>query len=200
MDTKGKSLYDKWEKAINTTDLKAITQCLKISPQLINQGIIHYRGNGTTFQTLPLNLVNQSLATTELLIEYNADPNEYGDGHVLALHNASPDVTEYLISKGADVNKIGYEECTPIMYEVYMHNIENVAILIKHGADINYQRNLDGYTSLHWAARKGDVAIAKLLVQHGARTDISNEENKLAADLAKENNHQALIEYLKMKA
>ncbi len=196
MNKKGKSIYEKWDKAIKKRDLKEISILLTEYPKLINQGIIHYRGNGTTFQTLPLNMVNDSIEATKLLVEKGADPNEYGDGNVLALHNANTEVTKYLISKGADVNRIGYEECTPIMYEVYMHNIENVEILIEMGAKVNYQRQHDGYSSLHWAARKGDIKIIKLLMKNGANINSVNNENQTPKDLAKENGHDDIFEYL----
>lgn len=53
--------------------------------------------------------MNQSLEAAKLLIENGADPNEYGDGNVIALHNASAEVTAYLIKKGAEVNLVGAE-------------------------------------------------------------------------------------------
>ena len=196
MSNKGEMVYNRWDKAIKEKDLLEISTLLAKYPKLINQGIIHYRGNGTTFQTLPLNMVNDSIDATILLIEHGANPNEYGDGNVLALHNASPEVTKYLISKGAEVNKIGYEECTPIMYEAYMHNYENVKILIEKGAEVNYQSQYDGYSSLHWAARKGDLEMIKLLIKNGAHINSVNKENQTPKDLAKENNHDSVFEYL----
>ena len=197
MSAKGAAIYKDWDKAIKILDLDSIARLLIDYPKLINQGIIHYRGNGTTYQTLPLNMVNKSLAATRLLIENGADPNEYGDGNVLALHDASTDVTKYLISKGADVNRIGYEACTPIMYEVYMHNHENVQILIANGAAVNYQSEYDGYTSLHWAARKGDLQLVQLLLKHGATINVENNKKQTPLDLAKENNREAVFVYLK---
>lgn len=196
MSEKGKAIYKKWDKAIKEKDVKAISTLLLEYPKLINQGIIHYRGNGTTFQTLPLNMVNNSLEATKLLLKNGADPNEYGDGNVLAIHNASFEVTKYLLSQGVNVNQIGYEECTPIMYEVYMHNYENVNILIENGADINYQRKHDGYTSLHWAARKGDLKLVKLLIENGANINSVNKEHKTPKDLARENKYNKVFEYL----
>lgn len=200
MSSKGESIYKAWEKAIKEIDLESISTLIVESPKLINQGIIHYRGNGTTFQTLPLNMVNNSLEGTKLLIANGADPNEYGEANVLALHNASAEVMRYLISKGADVNRIGAEECSPLMYEVYMHNYENVNILIEHGAEVTYQSNYDGYTSLHWAARKGDLQIVKILLKHGAKINAVNNKHQTAEDLAKENNHVKVFEYLKKEA
>lgn len=197
MSSKGAAIYKDWEKAIKMLDLNANDNFLMDYPKLINQGIIHYRGNGTTFQTLPLNMVNKSLAATKLLIEKGADPNEHGDGNVLALHDASIEVIKYLISMGADVNRIGYEACTPIMYEVYMHNHENVQILIANGADVNYQSAYDGYTSLHWAARKGDLQLVQLLLKNGATINVQNNKKQTPLDLAKENNQEDVFVYLK---
>lgn len=196
MGMTGKTIYEKWNQAIREIDLNAISKLITDYPKLINQGIIHYRGNGTTFQTLPLNMVNQSLAATRLLIQNGADPNEHGDGNVLALHNASSEVTKYLISKGADLNQVGYEECSPIMYEVYMHNYENVITLIEHGANINYRSQYDGYTSLHWASRKGDLRMVKLLLENGADFTAVNNLKKTPKHLAEENNNIDIVEYL----
>lgn len=197
MSKKGEAIYKKWDKAIKDIDLDAISNLIKESPKLINQGIIHYRENGTIYQTLPLNMVNNSLEATKLLIENGADPNEHGEGNVLALHNASAEVTKYLISIGADVSLVGYEECSPLMYEVYMQNYENVNILIVNGADVNYQSQYDGYTSLHWASRKGDIVLVKTLLQNGANPKTLNRENQSALDLAESNNHDDVYDYLK---
>ncbi len=200
MTEKGKSVYEKWEKAIKEVDLESMSILISKYSELPSQGIIHYRGNGTTFQTQPLNMVNQSLEACQLLVENGVDPNEYGDGDVLALHNASNEVSKYLISKGADVNKIGYEECTPLMYEVYMHNYENIKLLIENGADVNYQRNHDGYSSLHWAARKGDLEIVKMLLMHGANINSKDNSNRIPEELARANHHMDVYEYLRKEA
>ena len=199
MSNKGKSIYDQWDFAIKERDIAAMSQLLSQYPKLVDQGIIHYRGNGTTFQTLPLNMVNDTLAIAKLLLEHGANPNAYGDGNVLALHNATPEVTRYLIAQGAEVNLIGYEDFSPLMYEVYMENHENVETLIQHGAEVNFQKAHDGYTCLHWAARKGYLAIAKLLLQHGAKLGALNKENQTARDLAIENGHSSVAEYLEEK-
>ena len=197
MSKKGKTLYKKWDKAIRELDIESISNLIKESPKLISQGIIHYRGNGTTFQTLPLNMVNSSLEATKLLLENGVDPNERGEANVLALHNASAEVTKYLISKGADVNLVGYEECSPLMYEVYMHNYDNIKILIDHGADVNYRSEYDGYTCLHWASRKGDLEIVKTLLNNGANLNVLNNKKESLLDVAKANNHEDVCDYLK---
>ena len=197
MSQKGKAIYNSWELAIREIDTKQISILIQKHPKLIHQGIIHYRGNGTIFQNLPLHMVNTSLEASKMLVESGADPSKYGDGNVLALHNASLEVTQYLISVGAEVNKIGYEECTPLLYEVYMNNTDNVEFLIKSGAEVNYQRKLDGYTSLHYACQKGGIQMISLLLQNGASTKVKNDKGKTAVDIAKERNFIEALELFK---
>ena len=141
--------------------------------------------------------MNKSLEATQLLIDAGTDPNELGHGNVLAIHDASLEVVKYLISVGANVNKIGYEECTPLMYEVYVRNIKNVQYLIKQGVDVNYQRKLDGYTSLHFAAQRCGLEMIQLLLKHGAHTHLKNDKNQTALDLAKEKSFTEALDILK---
>jgi ankyrin repeat protein len=57
-------------------------------------------------------------------------------------------------------------------------------MLIDAGADVNVQDKAD-QTPLHWATIFGEVEIAKVLLDAGARKDIPNEDGKFPYDLAK---------------
>src|SRR3954447_12717540 len=46
-------------------------------------------------------------------------------------------------------------------------NRDAIKTLLKDGADVNTTQ-ADGMTALHWAAQKGDVELAKLLLYAGA--------------------------------
>lgn len=48
--------------------------------------------------------------------------------------------------------------------------LETVRLLIKQKADVNVARP-DGMTALHWAARRGDVAVAQTLIDAGAHLE-----------------------------
>lgn len=193
-------VHQQWDKAIKQLDADAIAQLLEKYPHLKNKGIVHYRGNGTTYETLPLNMVNHSLPATKLLIAAGADPNEKGDGDVLAIHNASLSVTKYLVSVGAAVNIIGYEACSPLMYEVYMHNYDNVRFLIASGAEVNYQRKTDGYTSLHYAVQKKDALMVDILLKAQADVHLKNAKHQTPLDIARRDNVLAILEKFKLNS
>jgi ankyrin repeat protein len=56
---------------------------------------------------------------------------------------------------------------TPVADAAMDGDREAVRALLKQGADVNARQG-DGFTALHWAARKGDADLATLLVNGGA--------------------------------
>ena len=57
------------------------------------------------------------------------------------------------------------------------------SILNNINLNLEYQ-NIDGNTALMLAARNGNVEAIELLLEHGARTDITNYKNETAYDIA----------------
>ena len=74
------------------------------------------------------------------------------------------------------------------MYAARMRNLSAASALVKNGADVN-QVAPNGETALVLAVQGEDSAMASLLVQNGARTDIGAYRGKglfeLAADRTK---------------
>jgi ankyrin repeat protein len=54
----------------------------------------------------------------------------------------------------------------------------------------------DGMTALIDAAHSGHTDVVKELIRHGADPTLKNNENKTAADIARENGHDGLIKTL----
>lgn len=50
-----------------------------------------------------------------------------------------------------------------------------VALLLRHGVEINEKDHVDGSTALHEAVRRGYLDIARLLLQHGASPNKQND-------------------------
>jgi uncharacterized protein len=58
------------------------------------------------------------------------------------------------------------------------------ALALEFGADVNAVKT-DGMTALHMTAEEGSDALARFLIEHGARLDIKDKSNRLPIDVAK---------------
>ena len=73
-------------------------------------------------------------------------------------------------------------------------DVDAVSSLLQQGANVNSQNKMNGWTALHWAAKRGNRNIALLLMKRGADKLMKNFKGETAADLALENKdlHQVL--------
>jgi len=62
-------------------------------------------------------------------------------------------------------------------------DLEAVGILIKKGVNINSQHNINGWTPLHWAAKRNHLDIAHYLITNGADTNAESFSKEKPADL-----------------
>lgn len=60
----------------------------------------------------------------------------------------------------------------------------NAKLLIERGISINAANAMNGWTPLHWAAKRGHVSIVKYLVQEGADTTLLTKKGETAAQLS----------------
>lgn len=81
-------------------------------------------------------------------------------------------VANLLLDRGADVNLRDDFQNTPLGRACYVAGQDPALVerLIEQGADVNSQ-GYNGLTPLHYAALRGDVAIARLLLDRGADPD-----------------------------
>lgn len=92
------------------------------------------------------------------------------------------DMVKYLLDKGANIDTKNYDDETALTMTFNISNLQNdrilpiVKLLIKRGANINCQRNYDGFTPLILASQYGLVKIVKLLLNMGA--DINHRDAK----------------------
>ncbi|EFA08022.2 ankyrin repeat domain-containing protein 40 isoform X2 [Tribolium castaneum] len=53
-------------------------------------------------------------------------------------------------------------------------DIEAVLALLSQNLDINAKNSVNGWTALHWAAKRGNSQVADILLSHGANPKIQN--------------------------
>jgi ankyrin repeat protein len=135
-------------------------------------------------RTTPLSLActNASAAMVEQLLNAGAKPGTpiatgetplmtcAGTGNVAAVR--------MLIDRGADVNATEpSQHQTALMWAAAERHPSVVQLLIEHGADLQ-ARTRRGFSALHFAAREGDLEVARTLLAAG--TDI-NIRSRVAA-------------------
>ena len=111
--------------------------------------------------------------SVRLLLEQGADPNIRNEAGATALMWSAGDLekTRLLIARGADVNGRSDDGRTPLLIAAgQFANTEVVKLLLDHGANLSAKSPTNnGYaTVLSEAARTGDEALMRLLIERGA--------------------------------
>ncbi len=136
---------------------------------------------------------------------------------MVAARAGAPDVVDLLLTHGAEVDAHGARGQTALMWAVAQHHPAVVKVLLAHGADIrarsdvwsqmmavpphgqpeyNRQTPHGGNTALMFAARVGDVASARQLVEAGANVDDTDARGVSATALAAHAGFGDLVELL----
>lgn len=71
-----------------------------------------------------------------------------------------------------------------------------VAELLKAGADPNHTES-DGWSALHWAARKGHEQVCELLLQYGAKIDAKDKGCNTPLDWAESRDYTTVATALR---
>uniref|UniRef100_UPI00157B1CA2 ankyrin repeat domain-containing protein n=1 Tax=Wolbachia endosymbiont of Cardiocondyla obscurior TaxID=2687307 RepID=UPI00157B1CA2 len=104
------------------------------------------------------------------LLGYDVNQTVYGYRHTLlhlAIERGNFEAVNYLLEKGADVNKADRYERTPLNLAVQLGNLKIVNALVGRGADVN-KANKCGNTPLHLAIERGNFKAVNALVGRGA--------------------------------
>lgn len=117
--------------------------------------------------------------------------DEWGLLERTSLHQAAgwltPDVVQYLIDKGVDINAVDINEWTPLHLASFCGKVDNVETLINNGAKLD-SVTLDGRTPLHLAIQKDHVQVVDKLLATGRY----NSQTNLLHSAAWENSIESL--------
>ncbi|KAL8668405.1 MAG: hypothetical protein Q9168_006962 [Polycauliona sp. 1 TL-2023] len=122
---------------------------------------------------------SQHITTVKTLIVYGADVNHVARENnidypisplIVAVQNGDISMVTLLLSNKAQVNIEDTSE-QPLLIAVKSEYTEMVATLIAAGADVRGESGICRQTAVQVAARKGNVAIIRMLIAAGAELD-----------------------------
>ncbi|CAG9830609.1 unnamed protein product [Diabrotica balteata] len=67
---------------------------------------------------------------------------------------------------------------------VSIGDVESVNLLLSQKINVNSQNNMNGWTALHWAYKRGNNHLIKLLIDHGANRDIRNSKGQTPEEVS----------------
>jgi uncharacterized protein len=106
-----------------------------------------------------------------------------------------PEIAEFLINNGAEVDHPNSQGRTPLIESAYNRKPELLKVYIDQGANINAQ-DKDGRTALNRAAANGQLENVRLLLESGADPTIADLKNRTALAFAQINKHEAVVALL----
>jgi hypothetical protein len=117
-----------------------------------------------------------------------------------AFINAAADgelaVVEQQLAAGVDVNYINSYGWTAAMISADKGHLAVIRRLLEAEANINRQDVFGGHTPLYLAAMNGNREIVEVLMKAGADASLRNQFNLTASEMARNNDHTDLADYI----
>jgi ankyrin repeat protein len=172
----------------------------EIGEILINKGANVYATNTSNYSPLRLALTNGG-EVQDWVLGSSVISGDDGNGNT-PLHYAAEwkldDAVQYLIHKGADVNKKNANGETPLFNAVKADSPTTVKLLVSKGANPD-TRDLLGNTPLHYAVRWNALHAATQLLTDGCAIDSKNASGKTALSDAARSGAKAMVTLLLSK-
>ncbi|XP_047120466.1 ankyrin-3-like [Schistocerca piceifrons] len=171
------------------------------TPPLFDVAVSYYRSLSEEERARRLREAATDGAVEKLraLLAAGVDVGAGDDEMLTSLHCAAREghvqAVRCLLDGGAQVHTRSNLQNTPLHLAAWKGRVAVVRVLLTSSADLN-ARNTFGKTPLHRAALHGRVEAAAALLDAGADRSARDSDGKSPLELARQNNHQELIEML----
>ena len=112
---------------------------------------------------------------------------------VLAKYQTHP---EFLGLDLTRADQCGAMDDTPLHIAARKGELDDIAVLVRHGADVNLRGDL-GHTPLHYAAMSAQAAAVERLLDLGADTSLKNEFSETPLQVAEVGGHMEIANILR---
>ena len=149
---------------------------------------------------------NGNLEVCRLLLEHNAEvncQNHHGSTPLLfASECGTPELVQLFLDHNADPHVRDGDGDTLLHCAAITGQLEVVRLLLKLNAEVNSLNN-EGSTPLHRASegyKEGNPNVVRLLLDHGANSQIRNLSGKTASQVARGRKQQEIVQLLSLHA
>lgn len=94
------------------------------------------------------------------------------------------EIKQLLSEPGVRIDCLDEQGTTPLQHAAFKGRSDLCDLFLQHGADVNSNQHIDGYTALMFAALSGKPALVRKMLCAGAKTDPLNRVNRTAAQMA----------------
>lgn len=105
--------------------------------------------------------------------------------HIAAIENDAEKTEKLIVEEDWAVDRPIKGKLTPLHAASMCGSIDSAEVLIRHGADVDYQSR-QGITPLAYAAIGGKAEMVKLLLANGASADKKNEDGLTPDEVARQ--------------
>jgi ankyrin repeat protein len=151
----------------------------------------------------------QCAKVVSLLLAMGANINAHDNNGNTAIFNAvetsaSSATVEALAAGGADVNEThkmdqAGTKMSLLMCSMFDETAKTTEVLLTHHANVDWQRPDNGQTALIAAINLVQPKFVKLLIDHGANTEIKDLDGNTALDYARNNGSQDIESLLEQR-
>ena len=179
------------DEDINTQDEWGVTKLMTAvisgddeeAMQLLERGADVNIKDLDGFSALMYAVENEDIGQVKMLIDAGAevnDPNSFGTALMRASKYGLDDIVEVLLNAGADINIEDLGGNNAVFWAAHNYHTDTVKLLQQAGA--NLERALMSTAMTYWSQSKN----LKLLIDHGADVDATDDEGRTALMLAED--------------